>query len=387
LLSRLPAGYCFYGEIGLFETGGRLYAAQVIGENNGNGLATFMISDVTDPVQPALVGAWSWNYPTYTADVKPFRQGDDLYLAVARDPGRASLTSPDSCARAGGVAIVEVTVPEAPRLVTVLTGRSAKAFRGWCRAHTVEVGEAADGNGAFLYVAAVDESYLSVLDIRDLADVTEAGRYVHPDAGFYNGRNDFYVHDTTLDDERVYVSYWSAGVLILDRDELEAGRANLLNPLDSIDPWGLQIHHAYPVPGGQFLFVEDEVNYDTGRGQVLLYDIRNVERPKEVAEISLDAPFGSPHNLLVAEDRLYVGWYQDGVRVFRFDVSDPEHPVVEPYAFQAVRTKRTHNPDYGDVWDGIWGLRLSGCQVDGRPTNCIYASDITYGLMILEDAP
>jgi hypothetical protein len=39
------------------------------------------------------------------------------------------------------------------------------------------------------------------------------------------------------------------------------------------------------------------------------------------------------------------------------------------------------------VWDGIWGLRLSGCQVDGRPTNCIYASDITYGLMILEDAP
>jgi hypothetical protein len=388
LLSRLSAGYCFYGEIGLFEAGGRLYTAQTIGENKGQGLATFMISDVTDPTQPKVVGAWQWNYPTYTADVKPFSQGDHLNLAVARDPYPEVTGSSESCARVGGVAIVEVTKPEAPRLVTVLTGRVAKAFRPWCNAHTVQVSEDEAGNGAYLYVAAVDHAYLSVVDIRDLANVREAGRYVHPDAGFYNPRNTFLVHDTTLEDNRVYVAYWSAGVVILDREQLEAGRAvEPLNPLDSIDPWGLQIHHTYPVSAGQFLFVEDEVNMNTGRSQVLLYDIRDLAKPKEVAELNIDSDWGSPHNLLVADDRLYVGWYQDGVRIFKFDLSDPDHPLVEPYAYQAVRTGRTRNPDYGDLWDGIWGVRLHKCQVGGRSTNCIYASDLTYGLLILEDAP
>jgi hypothetical protein len=81
-----------------------------------------------------------------------------------------------------------------------------------------------------------------------------------------------------------------------------------------------------------------------------------------------------------------VGWYQDGVRVYEYDTSDPEHPSVNPYAFKAVRFARTDNL-VGDPYDGIWGVRLHECEVAGHATTCVYASDITYGLIILALEP
>jgi hypothetical protein len=249
------------------------------------------------------------------------------------------------------------------------------------------VSQDADGNGAYLYVSAVDIFDLRVLDIRDLENAVEAGRYTHPDAGYYNNRNIFLVHDTTIVDDRVYVAYWSAGLVILDRQALEAGKAvEPLNPLDSIDPWGLQIHLAFPTTDGQFVFVEDEFSTKVPESRLRLYDIRDLDSPKEVAAITLPDSLGSPHNLLVAGNRLFVGWYQDGVHVFEYDMSDPEQPLVEPYAFKAVRSIRTFNIG-GDPYDGIWGVRVHDCQVDEQLTTCVFASDITYGLLILALEP
>jgi uncharacterized secreted protein with C-terminal beta-propeller domain len=159
-----------------------------------------------------------------------------------------------------------------------------------------------------------------------------------------------------------------------------------LNPLDSIDPWGLQIHHAYPTTDENFVFVEDEYPSDVPGSRLRLYDIRDLQSPKEVAAIILPDSWGAPHNLLVSGDRLFVGWYQDGVRVYQYDTSDPENPSVELYAFKAVRSSRTTNP-HGGEFDGIWGVRLHECVLAGQPTTCVFASDITYGLIILAMEP
>jgi hypothetical protein len=257
----------------------------------------------------------------------------------------------------------------------------------WCKSHTAEVRRDADGNGAYLYVSAIDNFDLRVLDIRDLGNIKEAGRYTHPDAGFYNQRNIFFVHDTTIIGDRVYVSYWSAGLVILDRNELEAGKkVTPLNPLDSIAPWGMRVHHAYPTTDGNFVFVEDEFKAENPESRLRLYDIRDLESPKEVAAIRLPDSWGAPHNLLVSGDLLFVGWYQDGVRVFQYDTSDPEHPSIAPYAYQAVRTELTMNPLIRFV-DGIWGVRLHDCTVAGQPRTCVFASDITWGLLILALEP
>jgi hypothetical protein len=380
----LPSGYCFHGELDMFETGGRVYVAQVVLDGFPHSNVSFRIVDVSDVERPVSVGVWEWNIPTYSSDVKAFRQGDRWFLALSRDPSFDMDVR--LCSLAGGIAIIEVTDPASPRLITIVNGQNTGSSKFWCNSHTAQVSQDAEGNGMYLYVSAVDVFDLRVLDIRDLENVVEAGRYTHPDAGFYNERNLFLVHDTTIVEDRVYVAYWSAGLVILDREGLEAGkRVKPLNPLDSIDPWGLQIHQAFPTTDGQFVFVEDEFNSSVPESRLRLYDIRDLGSPKEVAAITLPDSLGAPHNLLVSGNRLFVGWYQDGVRVFEYDTSDPETPSIEPYAFQAVRTTRTSNA--GIPYDGIWGVRVRECELDGQPRTCVFASDMTYGLLILALEP
>jgi hypothetical protein len=379
----LPSGFCFHGELDMFETGGHVYVAQVVMSIYPSSAEAFRIVDVTNAEQPTLVGAWQWNVPTFSADIKAFRQGERWFLALSRDPNVPKSTLDTLCSLIGGIAIIEVTEPSDPRLINVLNGKNTGSKAAWCHSHTAEVSRDADGNGAYLYVSALDVFDLRVLDIHDLEHVTEVGHYTHPDAGFYNERNWFIVHDTTIVGDRVYVAYWSAGLIILDRHALEAGKAvKPLNPLDSIDPWGLQIHHAYPTADGQFVFVEDEFPSKQPESHLRLYDIRDLQSPKEVAAITLPDSWGAPHNLLVSGNLLFVGWYQDGVRVYQYDTSDPERPSVEPYAFQAVRSEYTTNP-YSGLFDGIWGVRLHDCVVAGQPRTCVFASDITWGLLIL----
>lgn len=382
-VSYLPSGHCFHGELDLFETDGHVYVAQVVLSIFPTSAEAFRIVDVTDVEHPLLVGAWQWNVPSYSSDVKAFRQGDRWFLALSRDPALPKSTVAPLCSLIGGIAIIEVTEPAEPRLISVVNGKNTGSKSDWCHSHTAEVSRDAEGNGAYLYVSAVDIFDLRVLDLRDLEHITEVGHYTHPDAGFYNERNIFFVHDTTIVGDRVYVAYWSAGLIILDRQALESGKTvKPLNPLDSIDPWGLQIHQAYPTIDGNFVFVEDEFPSSPPASRLRMYDIRDLQAPKEVAAITLSDSWGAPHNLLVSGNLLFVGWYQDGVRVYEYDTRDPEHPSVEPYAFQAVRSEYTTNP-YSRIFDGIWGVRLHECLVAGQPKTCVFASDITWGLIIL----
>jgi hypothetical protein len=66
----LPSGFCFHGELDVFEAGGRVYVAQVVMSELPSSKVAFRIVDVSDAEQPSLVGAWEWNIPTYTSDVK-----------------------------------------------------------------------------------------------------------------------------------------------------------------------------------------------------------------------------------------------------------------------------------------------------------------------------
>lgn len=360
----VPSGFCFNGEIDTFETNDRLYVVQSLGDE-----AAFFITDVTDPTQPFITGAWQWNDFTYTADVKAFHQGSRQFIVLSMEP----------MIKVCGVAIVEVTDPAAPLFLNNYTGENTGASENWCDTHTTEVSRDGNGDGAFIYASSIETSDLRVLDIRDLNNVREINHYTHPDANI-----DGFVHDTTIVGGRVYVAYWSAGAIILDRQQLESGaEVEPLNPLGSIAPEGLQIHHSYPTAGDNFLFVEDEVNYDGETSQLRLYDIRDLSAPEEVLSISLDAPYSSPHNLLVVGDLLFVGWYTDGVRVFKYDVSDPEAPTIAPYAFKATRPEKTTGVFGSDLYDSIYGVRLRDCAIEGKPMTCIYASDLTRGLLIL----
>src|SRR5688572_29175143 len=113
----LPSGFCFHGELDMFETGGHVYVAQVVMAHFPSQEA-FRIVDVTDAEQPVQVGAWKWTYSTYSADIKAFRQGDRWFLALSRE---TDLASNERCNLNGGIAIIEVTEPTEPSLLGMLT--------------------------------------------------------------------------------------------------------------------------------------------------------------------------------------------------------------------------------------------------------------------------
>lgn len=369
----VPTRICFNGELGVIDIGDRVYVAQ-----SGTLYAAFTLIDVTDPAQPEIAGAWQWQPSTYNADLKPFRQGDRRYLAVATEASGFGPLGSEPC----GVAIVDVTDTFAPNLVARYDGESVGSPDPWCDVHTVEIDSDADGNGDYLFVSSNDTSDLRVIDIRDLTSAREVNRYIHPDA---DGR-DIFVHDSTIAGDRVYVAYWRGGLVILDKAQLESGATvTPLNTPGSIAPADFAVHHAYPTIGGDFVFIEDELNRGQAeRSQLRLWDIRDLSAPKEALPIKLDVPdpLGSPHNLLVVSDRLYVGWYQEGVRVFQYDVGDPERPSVDLIFSQRVRSKREPGV-MGSAYDGIWGVRVRSCLLSGVTTTCLYASDLTRGLIVL----
>jgi len=368
-LAFVPTGVCGSGEIGLFDIGDRRYLVQA-----AFAPTAFILLDVSDPAKPARVGAWQWRPVAVTYDVKPFRQGQRRFLALAMENrGRPGI---DPC----GIALVEVTNPQAPRLLGRYDGAHVGADAAWCNVHTTEIDTDANGDATFLLASARDTFDLRVLDIHDLADIHEVGVYHlhdHPHAAPPSFVGSF-VHDTTIVGDRVYVAYWGAGVMILDKQRLEAGepaQAVALNPPRSIAPKGFNAHHAYPTADGQFLFIEAE---DRVEDAVWLFDIRDPARPREALAINLDGGRSAPHNLLVRGDKLFVGWYNDGVRVFRYDIRDPTQRLVEPVAFQAVRAKAGEN-----LYDGIWGMRVDTCALAQRERLCLYASDMTLGVLIM----
>lgn len=81
--------------------------------------------------------------------------------------------------------------------------------------------------------------------------------------------------------------------MILDKHKLEAGGTPeeiALNPPDSINPADFAVHHSFPASDGDFLFVEDEINFEPGFSQLRLFDIRDLDRPREVLSLTLTIP-------------------------------------------------------------------------------------------------
>ena len=71
------------------------------------------------------------------------------------------------------------------------------------------------------------------------------------------------------------------------------------------------------------------------------------------------------------------------MQVFQYDVSNPDAPSVTPYAYKATRPKKSTGVFGSDIYDSIYGVRLHDCEIEGKPMTCIYASDLTRGLLIL----
>jgi len=352
---------------------GETYVVQAGGQE-----AAFTITHVASDGTPTLITQNIWVGPggdpllVYTPDVKAFKQGTMRYIALSLE--RLSAPPPQTTC---GVVIVDVT--------DLLNLNVVEQFIGadWCDVHNSFVEDDASGDGAFIYATADNTQDLRVLDISDISNITELGKYRRSVRGFgATVFDDIYVHDVTVVGGKVYASYWRAGLDIFDASlikvagatvaETNPGVVNITPPLFNGTPF--LVHHAFPSGDGSHVFIEDEITFQAGFQPVQMWTTASTPSYVDGVELAgsgaADVPFVLPaHNLLVNGERLYVGWYKAGLQAFDFDSTG----FVGRPIYHQVQTEAGDSPS-----DGAWAVRLAAIGT----TTYVFQSDRRYGLIV-----
>ena len=197
-----------------------------------------------------------------------------------------------------------------------------------------------------------------IFDVSTPASPRLLGRHWHS-----SGRG--YPHDAFAHGGRLYVGHAQGGYQVLDVSDPAAVR----EVGGYRYPGNYSHHSAVGVIGGH------TVAFEGGERLGAHVRVLKVEDPANIVkrgEFKLNDA-ASVHNMLLKDERLYVAWYHEGVRVL--DVSDPAQPLQVAH----FNTFQEQNPRLeGDLYEGAIGIRVPG-DGDG------YVVDTARGLLILNE--
>ena len=254
--------------------------------------------DVTDPGNPVLT-----DYVEVDARVV-----NDV--KVNSRATVAAITREGASDRRNGIVLLDLTDPAHPVVADTYVGDLTGGV------HNVFF------SGDILYAIHNGTFDVHILDVSDPGDVGEVGRWGIESPGKY-------LHDIWVVDGMAYVSYWNDGVYVLDAGNGRWGGT----PTEPVEvsrlayPEG-NTHFAYPytnADGHTYLFVGDEIfdceecisrnghPGDGSRGFVHIIDLEDPENLREVARY--EVPEAGAHNLWIEDDKMYVAYYQAGLRV------------------------------------------------------------------------
>lgn len=331
------------------------------------------ILDVSDPGKPQVLAQVS--VPPGTMSHKVRVSGDIMLVNYQRmrDP---RLQHPDF---QGGLKVFDVSDPGNPEPLGLfpVAGRGVHRF---------------DFDGRYAYLSAEMEGYLGhivvIVDLKDPRRPEEVSRWwlpgQHTDGGEtpdWEGRGSRCHHPLRCGN-RLYVSYWHGGFVILDIEDLS--RPRMVSRLDWSPPYPCPTHTALRIPhklaGRDFLAVTDEeVDDRLARWPSAFFwmvDITDETRPVPVATYQLpggeDYPPGEGYGAHQPQEQVYddilcVTWFSGGLRVL--NISDPYHP----------REVGHHMPPIGAGAD-----RPCSNDVFMDPERRIYLLDRYSGFEILE---
>ncbi|OJT19475.1 hypothetical protein BO221_34385 [Archangium sp. Cb G35] len=306
----------------IYVTKGHAYVVSVtMVTSKPGGLTVFDVSNKAAPVKVKTVqipGDTYWN--------GVWAKGDALYVASANK----------------GVNVFDISDPADPKLIRNLPGGSSAI-----NVHTVFV----EGNRLY----AASNSGVLLFDVTRPLEPVELNRYAP-----FPGQP----HDMFAVGDQLYVNYAFRGYMVVD-----ASNPNDLRTLGSFTyPWQYSHHNAVGTFAGRTLAFEG----GEGPGEHLrVLDITDPANIVKIGSFRLRAPI-SIHNMLLVGKKLYVAWYQEGVRVL--DVSNPTQPTQVAY----YNTWRESDPGRGAYFDGAMGIRVPG---DGF----IYVVDTSRGLLLLRE--
>jgi hypothetical protein len=249
--------------------------------------------DVTDPTKPVLTDS----VVVDARVVNDVKINDTRQLAVITREGASD--------RKNGIVLLDIRIPGHPKIIASYTSDlTAGVHNTWI-------------SGNLVYAVNDGTRAIHILDISDPANPRQVGRWEIDSPGKY-------LHDITIKDGLAYVSYWDDGLIILDVGAGIAGGTPTqpveVSQLEYRTRWGAETygntHHA--IRYKNYVFAGDEIFgcsecVNGPRGYVHVIDVSDIRHPKEVAWFRV--PEAGAHNLWAQDDRLYIAYYQGGLRV------------------------------------------------------------------------
>ena len=306
------------------------------------------VFDVTDPAAPVLTDSLRFDARRIN-DVK-----------IHPDRSLAVITREGASDRRNGIVLLDLSEPAHP---SVLSEYTATVTGG---VHNVWI----YGEHDLVYACHNGTSDLHIIDISDPEKPTEVGRW-----GL--DKPDKTLHDVIVQDGYAYVSYWDDGVFVLDVGAGTHGGKPTRPAVVS--------QYKYPIGNthvawraGRYLFVGDEIfpeNWNPyrpieARGYVHVIDLADIENPREVARY--EVPEAGAHNLWAEDDRLYVGYYQGGLRVV--DISGELRGDLYRQGREIASLKTTDEKSVVPNYPMTWGAQV----FKGH----IFSSDFNSGLWV-----
>jgi hypothetical protein len=327
------------------------------------------IVDVSDPAHPRRLAELTVPPDAHSHKV---RVADGVMLVNREAPPR---TTPGPGFR-GGLGIYDVSRPGQPREITFWDCGGVHRFTF---------------DGRYAYLSPQLDGYrgniVMILDLANPARPEEVGRWWMPgqwiaggETPSWEGRAHRCHHPIRLGD-RLYVSYWHGGFVILDIADMTKPR--FVSGLDWSPPFPWPTHTTLPIPftlmGRRVLLVSDEDVMRLGPASpsfLWLVDITDETRPVPFSSFQVEGVDGSPqpeftgcHQPVehVRGPEIPVAWFAQGLRVV--DIANP-HAPKEAASFVPPVPEGSERVCSNDVF------------VDDR--GLIYLIDRRRGLHILE---
>jgi len=329
--------------------------------------------DVSDPAAPRRLATLEVPAGTHSHKV---RAANGLML-VNREAQPAHQPPPGAL---GGLGIYDVSNPGRPREITFWRCGGAGVHR-----FTFD--------GRYAYISPEMDGYVGnivmILDLADPARPQEVGRWWMPgqwtagsETPSWSGRQHRCHHPIRLGN-RLYVSYWHGGFVILDIEDM--ARPAFVAGLDWSPPFITPTHTALPVPfplhGRRVMIAADEdvAKLEPGAPSFLwLVDITDERHPTPFASFQVAGVDGRPQPEFtgchqpcerVTGTEIPVAWFAYGLRIV--DIADPHAPREVAHFVPAVP-------------EGLSRVSSNDVEVDER--GLLYLIDRGRGLHILERA-
>jgi hypothetical protein len=249
--------------------------------------------DVTDPSNPVITDS-------VVVDARVVND-----VKVNREATLAVITREGASNRRNGLVILDIQDPAHPIIVSEYT----ETLTGGVHNTWIE--------GDYVYAIHDGTLAMHIIDISDPANPSQVGRWELE-------KESKYLHDVMIQDGLAYLSYWDDGLVVLDIGAGIKGGTPTEPQLVSSIPTKAYVgdeiygntHHAiryknYVFLGDEIFGCEECVNGP--RGYVHVIDVTDIEQPREVAWYKV--PEAGTHNLWVEDDKMYIAYYQGGVRV------------------------------------------------------------------------